>query len=80
VTVQTLYAANGDAKLPVLNNRKLLIIRLLTAFTGVHGSEREHLGRFRDGFGRFKGGFRRLKVMLIVVRQAHHSPLGTRHG
>jgi hypothetical protein len=61
MTIQTLYAANDSVilavsnnrktliarLLSVSNNRKLLIIRLLPVFTGVHGSEREHLRCFR---------------------------------
>ena len=31
----------------MLNNIKLLIISQLQAFTGVHGSEREHFGALR---------------------------------
>jgi hypothetical protein len=44
MTIQTLYAANGGAILPVFSNMKMLIISIFTAFTGVHGSEREHFG------------------------------------
>jgi hypothetical protein len=47
----SLYAANRGAILPVSNNNKPLIISLLPAFTGVHGSEHEHFGVLRAVLG-----------------------------
>ncbi len=45
----------------------MLTVRLLPAFTGVHGSEREHFGRLRAFKSRFQ-------VIVVVVIQAHHAP------